>query len=76
MKDILDYNPKDHIIVKGAYLHNLRQIDVAIPRNKLTVITGLSGSGKSSWHLIHFMQKDKDVMLKVYHLMLVNLWED
>ena len=48
MKDILDYNPKDHIIVKGAYLHNLRQIDVAIPRNKLTVITGLSGSGKSS----------------------------
>ena len=48
MKDILDYNPKSHIIVKGAYLHNLRQIDVAIPRNKLTVITGLSGSGKSS----------------------------
>ena len=48
MKDILDYNPKNHIIVKGAYLHNLKQIDVAIPRNKLTVITGLSGSGKSS----------------------------
>ena len=39
MKDILDYNPKDHIIIKGAYLHNLKQIDVAIPRNKLTVIT-------------------------------------
>ena len=48
MKDILDYDPKSHIIVKGAYLHNLKQIDLAIPRNKLTVITGLSGSGKSS----------------------------
>jgi len=38
----------DHIIVKGAKIHNLKSIDVKIPRNKLTVITGLSGSGKSS----------------------------
>ena len=38
----------DHIIIKGAKVHNLKNIDVAIPRNKLTVITGLSGSGKSS----------------------------
>ncbi len=38
----------DHIIVKGARVHNLKNIDVLIPRNKLTVITGLSGSGKSS----------------------------
>ena len=38
----------DHIIVKGARMHNLKNIDVKIPRNKLTVITGLSGSGKSS----------------------------
>ncbi|MBT4604184.1 excinuclease ABC subunit UvrA [archaeon] len=36
------------IIVKGARQHNLKNIDVKIPRNKLTVITGLSGSGKSS----------------------------
>ncbi|MCK5019042.1 MAG: excinuclease ABC subunit UvrA, partial [Candidatus Peribacteraceae bacterium] len=36
------------IIVKGAKMHNLKNIDVEIPRNKLTVITGLSGSGKSS----------------------------
>ena len=48
MKDILDYDPKSNIIVKGAYLHNLKQVDLTIPRNKLTVITGLSGSGKSS----------------------------
>lgn len=36
------------IIVKGARTHNLKNIDVTIPRNKLVVITGLSGSGKSS----------------------------
>ncbi len=43
-----DINPKKNIIIKGAKLHNLRNIDVVIPRNKLVVITGLSGSGKSS----------------------------
>lgn len=41
-------HPKDHILIKGAKLHNLKNIDVAIPRNKLVVLTGLSGSGKSS----------------------------
>ncbi len=40
--------PLTHIIVRGARQHNLRNIDVHIPRNTLTVITGLSGSGKSS----------------------------
>ena len=45
---ILDVNPKENIIIKGAKLHNLKNIDVVIPRNKLLVITGLSGSGKSS----------------------------
>lgn len=38
----------EYIIIKGAKMHNLKNIDVTIPRNKLTVITGLSGSGKSS----------------------------
>lgn len=38
----------DNIVVKGAREHNLQNIDVTIPRNKLVVITGLSGSGKSS----------------------------
>ena len=36
------------IIIKGAREHNLKNIDLEIPRNKLIVITGLSGSGKSS----------------------------
>ncbi|MCW5516643.1 excinuclease ABC subunit UvrA [Muriicola sp. Z0-33] len=48
MTAIADVNPKENIIIKGAKLHNLKNIDVVIPRNKLVVITGLSGSGKSS----------------------------
>ncbi|SDB39928.1 excinuclease ABC subunit A [Flavobacteriaceae bacterium MAR_2010_188] len=46
--NILEVDPKKNIIIKGAKLHNLKNIDVVIPRNKLVVITGLSGSGKSS----------------------------
>lgn len=38
----------DEIVVRGARTHNLKNIDLSIPRNKLVVITGLSGSGKSS----------------------------
>ncbi|MDF1672875.1 MAG: excinuclease ABC subunit UvrA [Vicingaceae bacterium] len=41
-------NTKTHIHIKGAKVHNLKNIDVAIPRNKFIVVTGLSGSGKSS----------------------------
>ena len=40
--------PISDIVVKGARVNNLKNIDVAIPRNKFVVITGLSGSGKSS----------------------------
>ena len=39
---------KNQIIVKGARQHNLKNISISIPRDKLVVITGLSGSGKSS----------------------------
>jgi excinuclease ABC subunit A len=47
-KDISVLSPKEFIIIKGARMHNLKNVDVAIPRNKFVVITGLSGSGKSS----------------------------
>ena len=47
-KDLSSVSPKENIIIKGARLHNLKNIDVVIPRNKLVVITGLSGSGKST----------------------------
>lgn len=45
---VITADPKKNIIIKGAKLHNLKDIDVVIPRNKLVVITGLSGSGKST----------------------------
>jgi len=47
-KDFSQYDSKHFILVKGASVNNLKNIDVAIPRNRLVVITGLSGSGKSS----------------------------
>jgi len=46
--DIDQLDPKQFILIKGARVNNLKNLSVAIPRNKLTVITGLSGSGKSS----------------------------
>jgi len=46
--NIDNLNPREYIIIKGARVNNLKNLSVAIPRNKLVVITGLSGSGKSS----------------------------
>ncbi len=48
LPSIDDLDPRKFIIIKGAAVHNLKKLDVAIPRNQLVVVTGLSGSGKSS----------------------------
>ena len=48
MQDINQLDSRKFIIIKGARVHNLKNIDIALPRNKFIVITGLSGSGKSS----------------------------
>ena len=45
---MMEINQEDKIVVTGARVHNLKNVDVEIPRNALVVITGLSGSGKSS----------------------------
>lgn len=47
-KELDELDPKEYIIIKRARVNNLKNLSVAIPRNKLVVITGLSGSGKSS----------------------------
>lgn len=47
-QDFDQIDPKKFIVIKGARVNNLKNLSVAIPRNKLVVITGLSGSGKSS----------------------------
>jgi len=47
-KTLESLNEEQFILIKGANMHNLKQVDLAIPRNQLVVITGLSGSGKSS----------------------------
>ena len=46
------------IAIKGAREHNLKDIDIQIPRDQLVVITGLSGSGKSSWRSTRSMPRD------------------
>lgn len=46
--DLQQVDTKKNIVIKGAKMHNLKGVDVIIPRNKFIVITGLSGSGKSS----------------------------
>lgn len=50
------------IIVKGARAHNLKDVDIELPKNKLIVMTGLSGSGKSSLAFDTIYVKGKDVM--------------
>ena len=63
----------DKIVIKGAKEHNLKNINLEIPRDKLVVITGLSGSGKSSFIL--YMQKDKGDMLKACLHMQGSFWD-
>ena len=48
LMEVDQLDPREYIIIKGARVHNLKNLSVAIPRNRLVVITGLSGSGKSS----------------------------
>ena len=65
---------KKQIIIKGAREHNLQDIDVSVPRDEFIVITGLSGSGKSSLALIQYMLKDSVDMSNHYQLMQDNSW--
>lgn len=63
-KDI-SLSPKESILIKGAKVHNLKNISLAIPRNKFVVITGLSGSGNRHWPSTPYMLKVNGVTLRV-----------
>ena len=58
------HNQTDDIFIKGARVHNLKNVTVTIPRNKLVVVTGVSGSGKSSLPSILYLQKGSAGMQK------------
>lgn len=62
----------EKIEIRGARTHNLKNINLTIPRDKLIVITGLSGSGKSSLAFDTLYAEDNDVMWNLSLLMLVN----
>ena len=57
---------KNQIIVKGARQHNLKNISISIPRDKLVVVTGLSGSGKSSLAFDTIYAEGKEDMWSLY----------
>ncbi len=59
----------DKIEVRGARTHNLKNVNLTIPRDKLTVITGLSGSGKSSLAFDTLYAEGNVVMWNPYPLM-------
>lgn len=66
---------KELINVYGARVHNLKDIDVEIPRNSLTVITGLSGSGKSSLAFDTIFAEGQRRYIETFPHMPVISWE-
>ena len=60
------------IVIKGAKEHNLKNISLEIPKDKFVVVTGLSGSGKSSLAFDTIYAEGQRGMWKVYQLMLGN----
>lgn len=67
MKD-MNMQETEYINVYGARVHNLKDIDAEIPRNSLTVITGLSGSGKSSLAFDTIFAEDSAAISRLFGL--------
>ena len=66
---------QDKLVIRGARAHNLKNIDVEIPRDKLVVVTGLSGSGKSSLAFDTIYAEGQRRYVEVSQLMPANSWE-
>ena len=65
---------KEYIYIKGAKVNNLKNISLKIPRGKLVVMSGLSGSGKSSLALIPFLQRGSAALRKAFHHLQGSFW--
>jgi excinuclease ABC subunit A len=59
---------EQYISLRGARQNNLKNINLDLPRNKFIVITGVSGSGKSSWLLIRYLQKARGDLFRLFPL--------
>ncbi len=57
---------EEYIVIEGAKVNNLKNISLKIPRNKLVVISGISGSGKSSLPLRHSLLRDSAVLQRAF----------
>ena len=73
MKD-MNMQETEYINVYGARVHNLKDIDAEIPRNSLTVITGLSGSGKSSLAFDTIFAEDSAAISRLFRPMPATFW--
>ena len=67
--------PEDFIKIRGARVHNLKNVDLDIPKNKLIAITGISGSGKSSLAFDTLYAEGQGDTLSHFRLMPGNFWE-
>lgn len=58
----------DKILIRGAKVHNLKNIDVDVPLNQIVGIAGVSGSGKSSWLSVFCMRRDREDTWMLFRL--------
>ena len=74
VKKNISFNEDNSIKIRGARQHNLKNVDLTLPRNKFIVFTGVSGSGKSSLAFDTIFAEVKGDMSKVFLLMQDNFW--
>ena len=73
-KNDSSFGEDNSIKIRGARQHNLKNIDLSLPRNKFIVFTGVSGVVRVLWLLILFLLKVKEDMLRVFrHLSLIHI---